>query len=161
MHCQNCKKRPATVHLTDLVQGDKRERHLCAECAATEGVMVKHQTSINDVLNNFLASQADIQELARLRCPECGTSFVEFRNQGVLGCAHDYDVFGEALISIIERAQDGRHTHAGKTPGEVVRIDPVQQERLEVQRELRDAVEREDYERAAELRDRLGELSGE
>jgi protein arginine kinase activator len=124
--------------------------------------MIKQQqTSINDVLHSFLSNQADIEELARLRCPECGMSFVEFRNQGVLGCAHDYDVFGEALTGIIERAQDGRNSHVGKTPGEVVRIDPVQQERLEVQRELRDAVEREDYERAAELRDRLGELAGE
>lgn len=158
MLCQRCKKQTATVHLTDLVKGEKRERHLCEECAGQEGVAVKPHISINDVLNSFLMSQTSIQELAKLKCPECGISFVEFRSQGLLGCPRDYDVFGEPLASVIERAQDGQTRHAGKAPGQTVRIDPRQQERLRLQRELREAVEREDYERAAQLRDQLGEL---
>ncbi|MGQ9649055.1 MAG: UvrB/UvrC motif-containing protein [Phycisphaerae bacterium] len=161
MLCQRCKKQTATVHLTDLVQGEKRERHLCEDCANAEGVVVKQNVSINDVLNSFLMSQASIQEMARLRCPECGITFVEFRNQGLLGCPNDYDVFGKALTGIIERAQDGQTRHTGKTPGQVVRIDPVQQERFRLQRELREAVEREDYEQAAKIRDRLGELQSQ
>src|SRR5688500_5591841 len=103
MLCQQCKKQTATVHLTDLVKGDKRERHLCEECAAREGIAVKQHVSINDVLSTFL--QSGVQELAKLRCSDCGTSFVEFRSQGVLGCPKDYDVFGDALGSVIERAQ--------------------------------------------------------
>ena len=82
----------------------------------------------------------------------------ELRSQGILGCPNDYDVFGQALASVIERAQDGKTHHIGKAPGEVAELDPVRQERLRLQRELHDAVEKEDYERAAELRDRLGEL---
>lgn len=158
MLCQQCKKHTATVHLTDLVKGEKRERHLCEECANREGIAVKQQASINDVLNAFLMSQSSVQELAKIKCPECGMSFVEFRSQGLLGCPNDYDVFGRALASVIERAQDGQSRHTGKAPGQVVEMDPVQQERLTLQRELRDAVEKEDYERAAQLRDRLGEL---
>lgn len=158
MLCQKCKKHTATVHLTDLVKGEKRERHLCENCAANEGVAVKQQVSINDVLNTFLMSQPSAAELAKLTCPECGLTFVEFRNQGVLGCPNDYDVFSEALEHVIERAQDGQNTHRGKTPGEVVRIDPIQQERLRLQRELREAVESEDYEQAARIRDLLGEI---
>ena len=59
---------------------------------------------------------------------------------------------------MIERAQDGETHHTGKAPGQVVEIDPVQQERLRLQRELREAIEKEDYERAAQLRDEIGEL---
>ncbi|GAG09219.1 unnamed protein product, partial [marine sediment metagenome] len=158
MLCQHCKKQTATVHLTDLVKGEKRERHLCEECAAQEGITVKHHVSINDVLNSFLMSQSVVQELSKLKCPHCGMSFVEFRSQGLLGCANDYDVFGQALESVIERAHDGHTRHIGKSPGESAQLDPIQQERLKIRRELREAVEAENYERAVELRDRLEEL---
>jgi len=158
MICQQCKKHPATVHLTDLVKGEKRERHLCEHCAATEGISVKQHVSINEVLNSFLMTQAGVQELVKIRCPDCGMSFVEFRNQGLLGCPKDYDVFGEPLAAVVQRAQEGATHHTGKRPGQMVKLDPRQQRRLELQRELRAAVEREDYERAADLRDRLAEL---
>lgn len=158
MLCQNCKKHTATVHLTDLDGGEKKERHLCEACAGQEGVMVKQHVSINDVLNSFLMSQAGAQEMSKVKCPECGLSFVEFRSQGLLGCPHDYQVFGEALANVIERAQDGQTHHTGKSPGQVVTIDPKQQQRSDLQRELRLAVEQEDYERAARLRDQIAEL---
>jgi protein arginine kinase activator len=160
MLCQRCKKQTATVHLTDLVKGEKRERHLCEECASQEHITVKQPMSLNDVLNSFLMSQSDVRELSRKQCPQCGMTFAEFRTQGVLGCPEDYDEFGTALASIIERAQDGQTHHTGKSPGQTVEIDPVRQERLQLQRALREAVEAEDYERAAEVRDRLKELEG-
>ena len=158
MLCQNCKKHTATVHLTDLIGGDKQERHLCEACASQEGVTIKQHVSINDVLNSFLMCQAGVQELAKVKCPECGLSFVEFRSQGLLGCPHDYEAFGEALGNVIERAQDGRTHHTGKSPGQVVTIDPARQQKVDLQRELRAAVEQEDYERAAKLRDQISEL---
>jgi protein arginine kinase activator len=161
MLCQQCKKQTATVHLTDLVQGEKRERHLCEDCANSEGVVAKQNISINDVLNSFLMNQSSVQELAKVKCPHCGISFIEFRNQGLLGCPQDYDVFGQALASVIGRAQDGQTQHTGKKPGEMVTVDPVQQERFRLLRELREAVEREDYEQAARLRDQLGELQSQ
>jgi len=85
MLCQRCKKNNATVHLTDIVNGEKREKHLCEDCAAEEGVTVKQHVSITDVLNSFLMSQDAVRELANLRCPDCGLTFVEFRSQGLLG----------------------------------------------------------------------------
>lgn len=158
MLCQNCKKHTATVHLTDLIGGEKQERHLCETCAGQEGVMIKQHVSINDVLNSFLMCQAGVQELSKVKCPQCGLSFVEFRSQGVLGCPNDYQAFGEALANVIERAQDGRTHHTGKQPGQVITIDPRQQKKLDLQRQLREAVEQEDYERAAGLRDQIAGL---
>ncbi|MHC4444336.1 MAG: UvrB/UvrC motif-containing protein [Planctomycetota bacterium] len=161
MQCQQCKKQTATVHLTDLGKGENRERHLCEECAAQEGIAIKQHVSINDVLNSFLMSHSAVQELGKLKCPECGTTFVEFRNQGLLGCPNDYEIFGQAIETVIERAQDGQTDHIGKSPGESADIDPVQLQRLKLQRQLRKAVEAEKYELAAELRDRLEELNEE
>ncbi len=156
--CQNCKKHTATVHLTDLAKGEKRERHLCEQCAAQEGVTIKQHVSINEVLNSFLMCQPGVQELSKVRCPQCGLSFAEFRSQGVLGCPHDYETFGEALGAVVERAQDGHTHHTGKSPGQTVITDPVQSRRMNLQRELRAAVEAENYELAAQLRDQLAEL---
>ncbi|HOW70675.1 MAG TPA: UvrB/UvrC motif-containing protein [Phycisphaerae bacterium] len=161
MVCQRCKKQTATVHLTDLVKGEKREKHLCEQCAAHEGVTVKQHISINDVLNSFLMSQTGVQQLAQLKCPDCGMSFVEFRSQGLLGCPRDYDVFGEVLNGMIERAQDGHTQHAGKAPGQSKVVDPRQQKRLRLHRELREAIENEKYELAAQLRDQLAELDAQ
>jgi len=158
MLCQKCKKNNATVHLTDLIKGEKREKHLCESCAAEEGVAVKQHVSITDVLNTFLMSQAAVQELAHLKCPDCGMSFVEFRSQGLLGCPNDYDAFGEPLATIIGKAQNGQTHHTGKQPGQAAVIDPRQQERHRLQRELREAVEAEDYRKAARLRDQLAEF---
>jgi len=157
MLCQSCKKHTATVHLTDLVGDEKQERHLCEGCAAQEGVTIKQHVSINDVLNSFLMCQAGVQELSKVKCPHCGLSFVEFRSQGVLGCPHDYDAFGEALGNVIERAQDGRTQHTGKSRGQTVVIDSRQQQKRDLQQQLRQAVEQEDYERAAQLRDQIAE----
>lgn len=158
MLCQHCKKQTATVHLTDLAKGEKKERHLCEECARREGIAVQEHVSINDVLNQFL--QSGVQELAKIRCPECGMSFVEFRSQGLLGCPNDYDVFGEALNTVIERAQDGHSHHTGKGPGQTITVKrSAQEDRARLQMELKEAVEAEDYERAAQIRDMLGELN--
>jgi len=157
MLCQQCKKQTATVHLTDLAKGEKKERHLCEDCAAREGIAVKQHVSINDVLNSFL--QSGVQELSKIKCPDCGITFVEFRSQGLLGCPNDYDVFGEHLGSVIERAQDGHNHHTGKSPGQTSSSKSAHEERLRLQKELRDAVAAEDYELAARLRDRLGEIS--
>ena len=162
MQCQQCKKRDATVHLTDVVKGEKRERHLCEDCAANEGIAVKQHVSINDVLNSFLMSHSAVQELSKIRCPDCGMSFVEFRSQGLLGCPNDYDHFGPALAAVVERAQDGQTHHTGRKPGDpqAVTEDSPHQRRLRLQRELRDAVENENYELAARIRDQLGEIQG-
>ena len=158
MLCQKCKKQNATVHMTDLVKGEKREKHLCEQCAGDEGIVVKQHVNINDVLNSFLMSQASVHELARLKCPDCGISFMEFRSQGLLGCPRDYDAFGEVLANMIERVQDGHTHHIGKTPDRPIQIDPAQQNRIRLQRELREAIEKEEYELAARLRDQLAEL---
>ena len=158
MLCQHCKKQTATVHLTDLVKGEKRERHLCEACASQEGVIIKPHVSVPELLNSFLMSQSNVQEVSRIRCPDCGMTFMEFRSQGLLGCPNDYEVFGEYLGGVIERAQEGKTHHTGKAPGQSMEVNSKEQERLSLQRELREAIENEDYERAAKLRDRLAEL---
>jgi protein arginine kinase activator len=160
MLCQKCKKNQATVHLTDIVKEEKHERHLCDECAQAENVTIKSHTPINELLASFVMNQAGAQELADLKCELCGTTFVEFRNNGLLGCPNDYDVFEEALLPLLERAHgEGATHHVGKAPsGRTEESDTRQRDLQLLRRQLNEAVESEDYEAAAEIRDKIKTL---
>jgi len=160
MKCQRCKKNPATVHLTDIVKNEKYEKHLCDECAREENVTFKSHTPINELLASFVMQQSGAQELAELQCDQCGTTFVEFRNNGLLGCPADYDVFEEALAPLLQRSHGEEATHhVGKTPkGRSDDAGNQRRELIRLRRELNEAVEREDYETAASLRDTIKTL---
>lgn len=156
--CQRCKKNTATVHLTDIVKNEKRERHLCEKCASEEGVTVKQQVPINELLADFVMEQSGARELAKLTCPECGMSFLEFRNSGLLGCPSDYDAFAKALVPLLERAHEGASQHKGKSATRGGADREKQRQVAALQRQLAEAVEKEDYELAAKLRDRMKAL---
>lgn len=157
--CQRCKKQPATVHVMDIEAQEKRERHLCDRCATEEGIAVKPaHVPINEMLASFVMQQATVQELSQLKCPHCHTTFAEFRNGGLLGCPRDYDVFEKALLPLIERAHEGNSRHSGKSPRRLGTPRRFQSELTRLRRELTEALEREDYESAARIRDRISAI---
>ena len=163
--CQLCKNAPATVHVTDIMSpsGEKRERHLCESCAEEEGVTMKQHEPINTILAKFVQQKigAGAQELANLTCPNCGVSFREFRTQGLFGCPQDYQVFAEYITPLIERAHGGSSHHVGKVPRRLGVTATDQGELLRLQRQLNEAVQKEDYENAAKLRDQIKALQAD
>ncbi|HUU43699.1 MAG TPA: UvrB/UvrC motif-containing protein [Planctomycetota bacterium] len=155
--CQICKKNVATVHLTEIIKSQKREIHLCEECAGKKGVAFKsHQFSITDLLSGLVNSQAaqELAKMSQIKCPICGLSYLDFRQHGRLGCATDYTVFKEGLLPLLEKIHGGTE-HMGKIPQSSGDAREVSHRLLELRQELKRAVEREDYEQAAELRDRI------
>lgn len=161
--CERCKKAQATFHLTNIKPstGEKVETHLCEACAIEEGFVPKTATAqVEELLANLVASKSAGTKLSELVCDECGMSFIEFRQNGLLGCPRDYDVFRESLDSMIERAQDGATQHTGKSPRTRAQPSTTAGDRRKLKKLLAEAVAAEDYERAAELRDRLRESEG-
>ncbi len=159
--CEKCKKAQATFHLTNIDRtGTKLERHLCDKCANEEGLLqAKTTVDLNEILENFIAgAKAGGPDLSNLVCEQCGISYVEFRNQGLLGCANDYEAFKEPMARLLERTHGGATNHAGKTPRSLGLPHKPQQDLRRLKRQLDEAVAAEDYERAAELRDRIREL---
>lgn len=160
--CERCKKAQATFHLTNIEQtGDKVEKHLCESCAMQEGLLQiqKPTVNVNDVIEGFVESaKGQSGALGNLYCEHCGMTYVEFRNQGLLGCPHDYDAFREPLAPLIARAQDGGEHHVGKTPKSLGQQRTTQQDLRRLRRQLDEAVAAEDYERAADLRDRIKKM---
>jgi protein arginine kinase activator len=160
--CQRCKKNAATIHLTEILQNEKRERHLCEDCAREEGVAIKAQINLQDILSGMVEAHETAGREANLKCPDCGITYAEFRNQGRLGCPHDYEVFADPLKEVIEKVH-GATVHVGKLPRRAGTDTFAQRELLQLRRQLQEAVESEKYEEAARLRDliRDKETAGE
>jgi len=154
--CQRCKKQPATVHLTEILQNEKRERHLCEDCAREEGVAVKAQINLQDILSGMLEAHHTAGKEANLACPDCGITYAEFRDQGRLGCPNDYEVFAEPLKEILEKVH-GAAEHTGKLPRRAGADLTTQRQLMQLRRQLQAAVEGEKYEEAARLRDLIRE----
>ncbi len=165
MKCDNCSKNQATVHLTEIKNGKKIEKHLCEHCAAqNEGVPIKSHQPINELLTNFVMAHSGLQKEAHgAACEGCGITWAEFRQSGLLGCENDYTLFEKDLTPLIQRAHEGATHHIGKVPtrrgGTGV---PARRtvDLAKLRKELQRAVEGEDYERAAKLRDQIRQAEG-
>jgi protein arginine kinase activator len=165
MHlCERCNK-PATVHMTEISGGKPHDVHLCDSCAQEAGYVQQAHVPINELLNQFLKAHAQVTEAPVARCPDCGMSWQEFKDTGLLGCPKDYELFINQLGGVIERAQNGANHHTGKAVETTVarpRKDDVvrlrQQELSKLRKELARAIEDESYERAAQLRDQIKTL---
>ncbi len=159
MKCQMCDS-PATVHLTEISGGIKKELHLCQGCAAKQGVATaQYQEGLSAMLAgiaNTLSHAADEKEPI---CPHCGMSPNDFRSHGKLGCAEDYSVFSKELMPLIDNLHAGR-PHKGKRPARATAIMDRSEELNALKAELKAAISRDDFERAAVLRDRIYSLGG-
>jgi protein arginine kinase activator len=156
--CQVCGSNPATVHLTDLVKGNKKETHLCQGCAESQQFLQQQELNLPAILQTLIGQHVGPQsdELARLACPTCGIRYMEFRARGRLGCPNDYAVFRSGLEPLLQRIHRSAR-HVGKTPRQGVAPLERQAQVVELRRQLDAAVAAEAYEEAARLRDLLRE----
>ena len=164
MKCDSCNKN-ATVHLTEIKNGKKIEKHLCEQCAAqSEGLpAVKSHTPINELLTNFVMAHSGLQKDLGTTCEHCGVTWAEFRQHGLLGCEHDYQMFEKDLTPLLQRAHEGATHHVGKVPtrrGSSGSPPKRQFDLTKLRKELGRAVESEDYERAAKIRDQIRQAEG-
>ncbi|MDD5063625.1 MAG: UvrB/UvrC motif-containing protein [Phycisphaerae bacterium] len=162
MQCQVCQKKEATIHLTEITDGVRSEMHLCEHCAQEEGIAVKSQLSINELLSGLLATQPSDDEMLggaeqEKACPNCGFTLAQFTKEAVLGCPNDYEVFEKSLLPLIEKAHDGKTVHRGKVPSKTPKDTKKQMKLAALRQQLEAAVQSEDYELAAKLRDEISQ----
>lgn len=159
MKCQKCGSEEAVVHLTQIVDDQMKTLHLCEPCAAEQGL---EPTSVpeNFALTDFLAhlgpgTKEAETEASKRACSFCGLTVGEFKEIGRLGCPHCWSSFESDLRGLVRRIH-GSSQHLGKV---YLSPDPTvseREKRLEaLKRKLHRAVELEDFERAAELRDEI------
>lgn len=166
MQCQCCKNHTATIHLTEINNGQRLETHLCESCAQKQGLAVKNQIPLNELLSTLLAVQPDLNKplgeaegaTADTPCPSCGMTLRRFQKEVVLGCPYDYEFFEKSLDPIIEKSQGGNTTHCGKVPSRLPSDSKKQIDIVNLKKQLENAVKNENYETAAKLRDQIKKL---
>ena len=161
MKCMHCEK-PATCHITELTSSEPHEVHLCEDHA--KQYLHQEEEVTASSLAGALAQQLKLgqtaEDLARLdqqSCPVCGITFFEFRNQGRLGCPHDYVCFEEELDPLFFNIH-GASEHVGKRPKHSVGGSDWQTDLIRMRRSLKEAVDDERYEEASEIRDKIRSL---
>ncbi len=155
--CEKC-GRPATVHLTEIFGDKKVEKHLCDQCVADEGAVVKSHVPINQLLEDFILRGEGEHE--KISCDVCGMTYAEFRKEQRLGCPHDYEAFAKPLVPQLRLEHEGAADHVGKVPHRAGGDQQKQTALLRLRSELKRAITVEDYERAAAIRDQIHETEG-
>ncbi|MEL7498036.1 MAG: UvrB/UvrC motif-containing protein [Planctomycetota bacterium] len=166
MKCTKCSKQ-AIFHITDLTGDELLALHLCHDCAKEylhneEGDDESGQMSsvISQQLSPLQQTTEEVRELDARECPICGISYYEFRQGGRFGCPHDYVCFEQDLEQLLENVH-GATVHVGKQPLRGVRDTESQTELIRLRREMKEAIENEDYERASSLRDKIRSVETE
>ena len=160
MLCSNCKEKPATVHLTQIVGEKMQKLDLCEECAKAKGVNDPGGFALADLKLGLGAAQEMEQSSGgtETKCPRCGFTQADFKKSGRLGCPECYKTFAEGLEGLLKTMHKGTR-HAGKVP-EALRESREQADRLKsLQKKLDKAIKEEDFEQAAQLRDELKHLA--
>jgi protein arginine kinase activator len=175
MTCDICGKNPATVHLTEIIDDQMNELHLCEECAHKKSAAMEQQFGLSDLLAGLAGfeKQKDEKEGLVLKCPSCGMTFKDFKKIGRLGCGECYTAFRSFLGPLLKRIH-GSNMHCGKAPHSRIakltrkkmdaketrapapagKPEGVQELRIRLQK----AVETENYEEAARLRDQIKDM---
>ncbi|MBI4367975.1 MAG: UvrB/UvrC motif-containing protein [Candidatus Omnitrophica bacterium] len=159
MVCNVCGQNEATIHLTEILNNQMVEVHLCESCAEQKGADFKSHFDFNKLLASLgdFGAELKAEHVSELVCKSCGLTYEEFGRTGRLGCSHCYRAFEKLLLPLIKRVQRGVQ-HIGKVP--VGTSGDVKQtlELRELQDRLKKSIETETFEEAAHIRDRIQEL---
>lgn len=159
MLCEICGKNTASMHLTTIIDGEKKEQHICVSCAQKQGANFAQVFDIGQLLSGFMQESA-APTLTQQACSHCGMNYRQFKQEGLLGCAHCYDAFAPHLEPLLTRIH-GHVRHGGKIPARAGASLHSRREIEKLSTELKQAIILEQFEKAAELRDKIRVLQSE
>ncbi len=159
MICNVCGTNEATIHLTEIVNEQMIEIHLCEGCAQEKGTEFKAHFNVSDLLTglNDLAQEITSGGKMVIKCPNCGLTYEEFGRTGRLGCAECYEAFSKLLTPLIKRVQHSNQ-HLGKRPSRLSAPVRLNHDLRELQSRLQKSIAQEEFEEAARIRDQIRQL---
>lgn len=169
MLCQECGDKKATIYVTKIINGVKTELHLCEKCAQEKGDMefsFEPKFSLQNFVAGFLgetgvAPQKKPLQPTKVQCPQCGLTFAQFRQIGRFGCSNCYSAMGEENLHPLFRRIHGSINHQGKMPKKVGGTTRAKREIEKLKQELQQCIQSEEYEKAAQIRDKIRALEQE
>jgi protein arginine kinase activator len=158
MMCEKCKKNPATVHMQQFIGGNKTEIHLCQECS----FKVDMPISFENIFQGFLTSLQSMTanrpaKVPSAPCARCGMTYEQFKSVGKLGCEACYQAFPKEIKALFKNVQ-GSTRHEGKFPQRMGVNLRTRREADALRKQLKEAVEAENFEDAVRFRDQLRAL---
>ena len=168
MLCQNCGKYEATTHVKRIINGEATEAHLCSDCAKAMGYGDAF-SGFGNIFSDFFGSFFNGPEIGSLsahtlKCEKCGSTFSDIVESGKVGCADCYKTFLDKLLPSLRRLH-GKTKHEGKIPN-VIQAEAAEEkdDRTELEKmesDLQAAIDAQEFEKAAKLRDRIKEMKSE
>lgn len=156
MLCNECGKNKATVHVTKIINGKKTETHLCEKCARKYSSF-NPNFSMESFFSGLLNDAFKTDMAKETICPSCGMTYKQFTNVGKFGCRECYNVFQGRIMPVIKSIQ-GYDVHNGKIPKKANGKLRLSREVKNLKAELNECIKKEEYEKAAELRDKIRDI---
>lgn len=167
MLCQRCKKNEAKIHLVKMVNSKKSEVWLCEECARALSnnsffTMISQgdMNSLEKMIGEYFGEEQNVEVKVDIICKNCGTTYSQYKESGVLGCPECYESFKEYLSPVIEQIH-GRYEYKGKVPPKKLKEESVTDTLKSLKLELQKCIIKEEYEKAAVIRDKINEIKTE
>ncbi len=158
MVCDICHKNHATIHLTEIVDTKIVEMHICQDCAQAKAKILNEQLHLSGFVGALAGTgEEKSKKEAKLKCSFCGFKFEDFKAKGRLGCGTCYEAFRKQLLPLIKKIH-GSTRHVGKIPNTSSQGDSLNLEIRELKIRLQRAIQIEEYEEAARLRDNIRKL---
>lgn len=164
MLCDACHKNEATVHLTEIVNEKITKLHLCEGCAKAKGAEMEEHFGLSDLLAGLadIGSKVEPEAISAVKCPTCAFTYQDFKKVGRLGCGDCYESFKKQLDGLLKRIH-GANRHIGKVPlaaGKAAKDSRPLLDLKELKARLEKAIQSEEFEQAAKLRDKIKEIEG-
>ena len=160
MLCDICGKNQATVHLTEIIDDQMNELHLCEQCAHQKSLQMEQQFGLSDLLGGLAEFEKPTKEkeaALTIKCANCGLTYADFKKIGRLGCSECYNTFKKYLGPLLKKVH-GSIIHFGKSPFKVARVLDERGDLQALRYQLQKAIETEAFEDAAKIRDQIKEL---
>ncbi len=159
--CKECGVRPSKIHYTEIVNDNMTTMDLCPECAEARGIDVQKPNNygLGDLVAGLIDTSARTEDehIGKVRCPNCGYDYSSFKKVGRLGCPECYAAFEPQLMPLLRQIH-GSTKHQGKTPQALGQKALIRKELADLKEELARVVGKEEYEKAARIRDRIKAL---
>ncbi len=161
MLCDICNKNQATVHLTEIIDDQMNELHLCEECAHQKSMQMDQQFGLSELLGGLVEFEKPAKEekeaLANVKCANCNLTYADFKKIGRLGCSECYITFKKYLGPLLKKIH-GSVIHSGKSPFQVKVVPEKSGALQDLRGQLQKAIEAEAFEEAARIRDQIKQL---
>jgi protein arginine kinase activator len=163
MKCQKCGKENANTHVKTIINGNYEEYVLCSDCAKEMGysnIFNSMEQEFSGFLGSFFGNSLPARSQAT-HCSTCGSTYYDIADSGKVGCADCYTTFYDLLLPSIKRIH-GNTTHCGKKSVAGIEYTETQDKKPnkidELKAKLNKAIETQNFEEAAKLRDEIKSL---